>query len=230
MYLFVLLLIFISAEGSPRAIFSVPFEISFGNSNPFSFTVDHLTNFIEFTSSFFEMNADNITIAFIKDVSATHYIDIGFTVSADSFNDERRIRETDIDLYRSYLVTITNLPPIIGIESKYGACSNGKYSTFYHYKIECQWLCDHLSTYINKTNDCQSIANVSSTVYVKETNLKRFVYLGYGCALLLTLCFCILYLFTISIQNKINSKASKSSAKKAIKTVIHKEGIHIFIR
>ena len=68
------------------------------------------------------------------------------------------------------MINSNNLPHIIGIESKYESCSDGKYSTFYHYDIECQWLCDHLTIYNNNTNECNPIS-----IYQQQQSLLKII-------------------------------------------------------
>eukprot|EP01083_Nonionella_stella_P129788 393825_1 len=192
-------------------VFLIPFEISFGGTNQFGFTIHNLDHFIDSSSAFFNVQPNNITIAFIKEISSTDYIDVGFTVSADTLEEETRIRNVEIQSYRSYLMTDNNLPQIIGMEAKYAPCSNGKYSTFYHYTCECQWLCDHLFIYRNQTHECQSVSNISSIIQIREATPTRFLYIGYGSSALITACCCMIYL--IIVNHKEDMKETKDETK-----------------
>lgn len=167
-----------------KAIFKVPFEIIFSNVNEFRFNIDYLENFIEATSFFFSVQNDNITISFIRSMSGSNntYIHIGFTVNVITSNNENRIRDSNSLLYHTWLLSRNNLPNIIGINAKYRSCSYGKYSTFYHDDIKCQWICDHLSIYINQTSACRLISNSTNEIYIKEQphNQHQIKFIGYG--------------------------------------------------
>ena len=196
--------------------FSVPFEISFSNVNQFSFTINYLENFVESTSSFFQIENKNLTISFVKEISMTNYIDVGFTIAVNTINEENRIRSINIESYRSYLINSNDLPQIVGIESKWQICSNGKYSTFYHYNIECQWLCDYLSVYNNNTNQCNLMTNTSSIIQIVENNTSRFMYIGYISSAIFTLFFYIIFVFHGYITNNINiTKSNEIKSKMA---------------
>lgn len=139
------------------ATFAVPFEISFEDVDQFKFNSYYLKWFIQATSTYFSVETDNVTIAFTRDLHMKDFIDVGFTINTNSFSEEYAVRKRgkDIKDYRKYLIdAVYGLPPIIGITPKYQSCPTGKYSTFYHYDIECQWLCDHTSVYNADTNEC----------------------------------------------------------------------------
>jgi len=193
---FALTLLFGAAAvgGSHSATFHVPFEISFRDCNPFGFTVHHLDSFLAATSSFFVVEAANVTVAFIKEVSAG-IVDVGFTVSVDSFQEEERIQSLSVDLFPSYRAHLDSARSlglesqiIIGLESKHKACPASKYPSFYHYDVECLWLCDHHTVYLNDTNRCRPTANMTSTERVAESHSAYlpFVGVGYASSALLT--------------------------------------------
>jgi len=188
------------------AVFRVPFEISFRNTDSFTFNLDYLDSFIAACSTFFQVHDENITVSYIQELRyIEYYIKLGFTVSANSYDEEERIQSADLYTFRSQLLLNQNLPIIIGIESKYHVCSNGQYSTFYHYDIECQWLCAESAIYNNQTNECES---VTGTVYATETNLSRFLYIGYASSALITLFFSALY----ALNGYINRNKSRFSS------------------
>merc|ERR1740123_538701 len=207
-------LIMTATNGQYDALFAVPFEISFEGTNGFDFSMDHLEDFMYSSSVFFGVKEANISIAFMKEDDETNnYIDVGMTVSAISLEEEKRVRDKEMNEYRTNLtVSHPTMPTIIGMDLRNEDCSQGKYATFYHFDVDCQWLCDHETFYNNETNQCHAIpSNVSSIVQTMESNTKRFVLIGFGSSAALTLLLLLLFGICVWIKTAKSSKTSKKS-------------------
>merc|ERR1740123_2457981 len=203
-------------NGQYDAVFAIPFEISFERTNEFDFSMNHLENFMFSSSVFFGVNEANISIAFVKEDDQTNnYIDVGMTVSVISLEEEKRVRDKEMNEYRTNLtVSYPTMPTIIGMDLRNEDCSQGKYATFYHFDVDCQWLCDHESFYNNETNQCHAIpSNASSSVQTMESNTKRFVLIGFGSSVALTLLLLLLFGVCAWIKTAKSSKPSKPSKK-----------------
>merc|ERR1740123_715200 len=201
-------------NGQYDAVFAVPFEISFERTNEFDFSMNHLENFMFSSSVFFGVNEANISIAFVKEDDQTNnYIDVGMTVSVISLEEEKRVRDKEMNEYRTNLtVSYPTMPTVIGMDLQNEDCSQGKYATFYHFDVDCQWLCDHESFYNNETNQCHAIpSNASSIVQTMENNTKRFVLIGFGSSVALTLLLLLLFGFCAWIKTVKSSKTYKKS-------------------
>ena len=192
-------------HGAQNATFRVPFEIKFEGCNQFGFTVNHLDTFINATTEFFSVDSANLIIAFIKETVASDIIEVGFTISVNTFQEEDRIRRLSTIDYRSYLQSeASTLPFIPGVVPKYETCPTAQYSTFYHYDVECLWLCDHDTVYLNDTNRCRPTVNMTSTEWVPESHTVYllFVGIGYGSSASLTAAIALLFMLKTQIQKQ----------------------------
>ena len=215
----VVIALFAAGSCAQNAVFAVPFEISFEGTNGFDFSMNHLEHFLYSSSVFFGVNEANVSIAFIKEGEANNnYIDVGLAVSVISLDEEKRIRGKEMDEYRTNLSdSCPAMPTIIGMDLKFGDedCASGQYSTFYHYDVHCQWLCDDESFYVNETNQCHAIpTNATSIIQTVEGNTRRFIVFGYiGSAAFSFLLF-LFFGICVCIKKRKSSKSTKKSKNK----------------
>lgn len=203
-------------NGSRHAIFRVPFEISFGHCNQFMFTVEYLDTFLNKSTAFFGVDPANLTIAFVEEIVNPDItiIDVGFTVAVNGIPEKEDIQSKSMVDYRASLEEEeSSLPLITRLVPKYEECpSADKYSTFYHFEVECLWLCEHDAMYHDETNICMSTANMTSTEWVPESHIVyvQFVGIGYVASGSLSALIAVLFMLKNKIRNEAEPKEQET--------------------
>lgn len=178
-----------TVQSSTIAIFYIPFEASFANVQTYDFNTKHKSSFINTTAVFFNISVDNISLAFVGEVSQENYVDVGYSIIVNDRQSREQITSSDMNAYRSYIsLNVPSFPNIASLDLKVIDCdSDGKYGSYFKAGVECQWICERDYMYDGESSTCVSI-QISIVKYDSYP-----IYFAYGTFLVSMLFTCLIF-------------------------------------